>query len=541
MVETSLHHGTAAPATGTRPWHRLYDAGVPAALQPRHGSVPAAFRAACQERPDQPLICYRDKVITIAQADALSDTVAAAFLQSGFARGDRVAIYLQNTPHFLLGALAAWKLGGIVATVNPMYRSRELSEVLRDSAPRVLLCEANSDLREVRDLASELGIARVIDCAPDPETRDTWSALRVPCVKPPSCAVEPDDIATLIYTSGTTGPLKAVASTHSNVMQGVEVYRTWAALTPEDAIIAIAPLVHVTGMVGYLAPALTVPVPLVLTYRFSPAAFAAAARQHEATFTIGPTTAFIALTEASDVTRDDLRKLSKCYSGGAPIPATVVERFAAKFGHTMHGIYGLTEATGPTHIVPRGRKAPVDDATGALSVGIPVSGIDCDIVGESGETLGAAQPGELLLRGSQIARSYWQRPDESALTFTPHGLQTGDVCFRDPDGWFYVIDRIKDQINASGFKVWPREVEDLLYEHPAVAECAVIGIPDEYRGETVRAHVVVRAGRQTTAQELMEFCRARLAAYKVPRSIIFMERLPKTASGKILRRELKLI
>jgi long-chain acyl-CoA synthetase len=540
MVGTSLREGMATGADGARPWHRLYDAAVPITPQPRYATVIEAFETACRAWPDQPLIYYCDEVMTMAQADAESDRVAAAFLQAGFARGDRLAIYLQNTPHFLLGALAAWKLGGIVVTVNPMYRSRELREVLSDSAPRLLLCEANADLQDVRNLATETGIARVIDCAPEPGAKDGWSALDTPSGKLPPCAAEPGDIATLVYTSGTTGPLKAVASSHANLMHGVEVYRTWANLTPDDTIIAIAPLVHVTGIVGYLAPALSVPLPLVLTYRFSPQGFASEVQRHRATFTIGPTTAFIALTEAADVSPDSLRSLTKCYSGGAPIPAAVVDRFSTKFGHAMLGIYGLSEATGPTHIVPRGRAAPVDAATGALSVGIPVSGIDCEIIDETGPKVGPGQAGELLIRGPQIATSYWKRPAESAATFTPHGLHTGDICKMDSDGWFYVIDRIKDQINASGFKVWPREVEDALYEHPAVAECAVVGIPDAYRGETVRACVVLRAGQQVDAQQLEAFSRARLAAYKVPRSIVFFDQLPKTASGKILRRELKL-
>lgn len=539
MVATSLREGMDAGTGAARPWHRLYDAGVPIVPHPRHETVLQAFEDACRQRPDQPLICYRDEIVTVAQADAQSDAVARAFLQAGFAQGDRVAIYLQNTPHFLLGALAAWKLGGIVVTVNPMYRARELREILSDSTPQILLCDANADLQEVRELAAEMGVRRVIDCAADPGAKDGWSALRTAVGKLPDCAVEPGGIATLIYTSGTTGPLKAVASSHANLMHGVEVYRTWATLTPEDTIIAIAPLVHVTGMVGYLAPALSVPMPLVLTYRFSPQGFASAVRRHRATFTIGPTTAFIALTEATDVSPNDLHSLTKCYSGGAPIPAAVVERFAAKFSHPMLGIYGLTEATGPTHIVPRSRAAPVDPVTGALSVGVPVSGIDCDIVDDTGKTIEPGQAGELLIRGLQLATSYWKRPAETAATFTPHGLHTGDICKMDPDGWFYVIDRIKDQINASGFKVWPREVEDALYEHPAVAECAVVGIPDPYRGETVRACVVRRSGQLVSEQELEAFCRTRLAAYKVPRSIVFLDQLPKTASGKILRRELK--
>lgn len=542
MAVTSTPESTAGfAASGGRPWHRFYDPGVPLVSQPRYGTVLEAFRAGCRERPDQPLIYYRDEVFTLRQVDDQSNKLAAAFLLAGFGKGDRLAIYLQNTPHFLLGALAAWKLGGIVVTVNPMYRSRELREVLVDSAPRILLCERNADLLEVSKLAAEVGIAKVINCAAEPGGADSWSELLTSDALSPGLGVDPADIATLIYTSGTTGPLKAVASSHANLMQGVEVYRTWAALTPDDTVIAIAPLVHVTGIVGYLAPALSVPTPLILTYRFSPQAFAAAVQRHQATFTIGPTTAFIALTEAADVSPDALRSLIKCYSGGAPIPAAVVERFGAKFGHVMLGVYGLTEATGPTHIVPRGHAAPIDAATGTLSVGIPVSGMDCEIVGETGEALSTHEPGELLLRGSQIATSYWRRVAESDATFTPRGLRTGDICSMDIDGWFYVIDRIKDQINASGFKVWPREVEDTLYQHVAVAECAVIGIPDPYRGETVQAFVVVRAGQRTTPQELETFCRERLAAYKVPRSVLFVDQLPKTASGKILRRELKLL
>ena len=226
-------------------------------------------------------------------------------------------------------------------------------------------------------------------------------------------------------------------------------------------------------------------------------------------------------------------------SPAAPIPAAVVERYAAKFGHGILGIYGLTEATGPTHMVPAGRRAPVDAATGTLAVGLPVPGIECEVVGEGGEPMAPMQPGEIVLRGPQLASGYWQREAETRATFTPQGLRTGDVGFVDAEGWLYVVDRIKDQINASGFKIWPREVEDVLYGHPAVRECAVVGLADAYRGETVAAYVSLRPGAPATEAELVAFCRERMAAYKVPRLIRFLPELPKTASGKLLRRSLK--
>lgn len=531
-----------APA---RLWHALYDSGVPVTPAPAHRTVLDAFRSGCRARPDAVLLHYRNQSITMADADRISDRAAAAFARRGMRGGDRIAIHLQNVPQFVLAALAAWKLGGIVTTVNPMYRARELRDVLSDSAPFALLCEATPEAHEWTTLARSLGVTVVLACDPDPASDDDWSRLVNDAdeneLHKPAAAIAPDSIATLLYTSGTTGPMKAVASTHRNLVLGAEVYRTWANLTPQDTAIAIAPLIHVTGMVGYIATALLVPMPLILTYRFSPATFAEAVARHRATFTIGPTTAFIALTEDSAVDASSIDSLRKCYSGGAPIPPATVDRFAAKFGHRFLGIYGLTEATGPTHIAPRGHPTPVDPASGALSVGVPVSGIDCSIVNEHGATQGPDQQGELILRGRQIAPSYWQRPTESTATFAADGLHTGDICLMDSAGWFYVIDRIKDQINASGFKVWPRDVEDALYEHAAVAECAVVGVPDPYRGETVRAFIVKRAGCDVDPAALETFMRERLAAYKIPRSFVFLKELPKTASGKILRRELKTI
>jgi long-chain acyl-CoA synthetase len=291
--------------------------------------------------------------------------------------------------------------------------------------------------------------------------------------------------------------------------------------------LAIAPLFHITGLIGHLAVGMLTGMPLALAYRFDAGEALRLAERHGATYTVAAITAFNALLRHDG---GDLPRLRKVYSGGAPIAPALADAFEQRFGAYIHNIYGLTETTSPSHCVPASRRAPVDPATGALSIGVPVFDTDSRIVGDDGRELGPGEVGEILTRGPQVVPGYW-----GLDTFEE--LATGDVGFMDADGWFYLVDRKKDQINASGFKVWPREVEDALYEHPAVAEVAVVGVPDEYRGETVKAFVVL--ARDATADELTAFARERLAPYKIPREIAFTAELPKTSTGKILRRALR--
>ncbi len=555
-----------------RPWLALYDAGVPSIVQPRHDSVVTGFRHAARGFPTHPAIRYFDAALTMAELDKASDALACALEEDGFTPGDRVAIYLQNVPQFVIASLAAWKLGGIVVTVNPMYQARELHAVLTDSGARVLVCHCDEKLEMAKKTAHEAGVRQILICnarayqsrndvrifgqhaeylqddAVDVEggagqlVSESFEKLVARYMgREPRGRANPggQDVATLIYTSGTTGPAKGVMITHANMVQSVETYLHWMALTRDDVIIAIAPLMHVTGMIAYLAVALCLPATLVLTYRFDARVFRDAVRETGATYTIGPTTAFIALLNSTADAGDDLRSLSKIYSGGAPLPAAIVDRFQKAFGHRILGIYGLTEATGPTHITPRRHLAAVDAATGTLAVGLPVPGTDVPILDDARQPVAVGTLGELAIIGPQVAAGYWNQPEETANAFTEHGFLTGDIGFMDAQGWFYIVDRKKDQINASGFKVWPREVEDVLYEHPAVSECAVVGIADSYRGESVGAFIVVTGGHQLTRDEIREFCTQRLARYKVPAVVTFVESLPKTASGKILRRELR--
>src|SRR5690606_5669556 len=234
-----------------------------------------------------------------------------------------------------------------------------------------------------------------------------------------------------------------------------------------------------------------------------------------------------------------LASLTKVYSGGAPIPPSTVRAFQDMFGHYIYNVYGLTETTSPSHAVPVGADAPVDPTSGALSVGVPVFDTVVRVVGDDGRDLPPGEVGELVTSGPQVVPGYWNKPEETAKALPGGALHTGDVGYMDADGWFYLVDRKKDQINAGGYKVWPREVEDVLYEHDAVREAAVVGVPDDYRGETVKAFVSLRPGRSADPDELIAFCKERMAAYKYPRQIEVRDELPKTVTGKLLRSELR--
>jgi long-chain acyl-CoA synthetase len=561
------------PFDPIRPWLEIYDSGVPLMMVPRGSTIVSGFREAMCYDPQHIVIRYFDWSMTMRELDKASDSLAVALQEKGFLKGDRLAVYLQNVPQFVIASLAAWKLGGIVVTVNPMYQARELHEVLFDSGASVLVCHGGDRLVMTLEAAQRAGVRRILTCdARAYQTRNDVRAfgassgsttaiaeslgrvegmsLVTECfeelvknnlTRVPSNHNEPlsSDVATLIYTSGTTGPAKGVVSTHANMAQSVELYRQWMHLGRSDVILAIAPLVHITGMLAYMATALWIPATLVLTHRFEVSLFCDIVRETAATFTIGPTTVFVALLESQEVKGDDLKSLTKVYSGGAPVPASIVERFRAKFGFQILGIYGMTEATGPTHMAPREHNAPVDHVSGALAVGIPVSQTDVLVLDDMRQPVACGSYGELAISGPQVATHYWNKPEESAASFTTKGFLTGDIGFVDEKGWFYIVDRKKDQINVSGFKVWPREVEDTLFRHPAVAECAVVGMPHSYRGEDVCAFIVLRSGKLVTENEIRDFCTQQLARFKVPGIVKFVSELPRTASGKVLRRELR--
>jgi len=504
-----------------RPWLALYDGGLPPTIARSYPSPLTAFRALVHETPDAPLIHFFDETLTIRDIDTASTELAHRL---GIAPGDRVALYLQNVPQFAVALLAIWKARGVMVPLNPMLKAEEVDKLLGDAGAELVVAHES--------LAANVGDRRTVT------THDTDRAAfggdLADSTELAAAEPAPGDTAVITYTSGTTGPPKGALNTHANIAFASQVYRDWVTLTSDDVVLGVAPLFHVTGLVAHLGVSFLTGAPLVLAHRFDAATMLAAAARHRATFTVASITAYIALLNHPYAREHDLSTLTKAYSGGAPVPPATVDTLRDVLGVTVRNVYGLTETTSPSHMVPWHRDAPVDAASGALSIGVPVFSTDAYVVGDDDVTrLPPGEAGELVIEGPQVVPGYWQG-EEATLP-----LRTGDVAIMDNDGWFYIVDRKKDQINASGFKVWPREVEDVLYRHEAVREAAVVGVPDAYRGETVQAFVSLKAGADATPAELVAHAREHLAAYKAPREIVILEELPKTASGKILRRELR--
>ncbi|MCE0763033.1 AMP-binding protein [Pseudonocardia kujensis] len=542
-----------------KPWLARYDQGQPHSITPEYASALDMFRDTVARSGSADAIRYFDRHIGFAELDELTDAFAAGITAEGFRPGERVAIFAQNVPQFVIAQVGAWKAGGIAVSINPMNKERELEELLTDSGATVLV--ALQSLH--RDVASKVldgsSVRIVITTSElDFQSRDEPAVFagveRIACpgtldlvalldahrgTAPPQVTLGPDDVAFLTYTSGTTGPPKGAMTTHRNVVFNARTYRDWIGIGPDDVVLGIAPLFHITGLVGHIAVSLLAGAPLVLMYRLDPALTLDIAEAEGATFTVGSITVFIALMNAPNADKSKLTSLTKVYSGGAPIPPSTVDAFRDAFGHYIHNIYGLTETTSPSHGVPFHAEAPVDPDSGALSVGVPVYDTVVRIVDEEGNDLPVGEIGELVTAGPQVVAGYWNKPEETAKALPGGVLHTGDVGYMDAQGWFYIIDRKKDQINAGGYKIWPREVEDVLYEHPAVREAAVVGVPDEYRGETVKAFVSLKGGAAATPEEIIAFTRERMAAYKYPRQVEILDEIPKTVSGKVLRRELR--
>jgi long-chain acyl-CoA synthetase len=446
-----------------------------------------------------------------------------------------------------------------MVSINPMSRQRELSYLLKDSGATVLVSlEALYD-SVAREVVPDTDVRLVLTTSElEFQTRNderlfagmerrrhegttdfSEFVAEHRGTTPPPVDLGPDDVAFLTYTSGTTGVPKGAMNTHRNVVFTAQVYRDWVHAGRDGAIFGVAPLFHITGLIGHIAVSMLAPAPLVLAYRFEPQVVLDAFAEHRPAFTIGAITAFSALLNAPGFSKDHFTSFTSIYSGGAAISPTAEQGFLKATGKQVHNAYGLTETTSPMTVTPFGSPSPVDPTSGALSVGVPAPNTIVRIQDDDGKDLPLGEIGEIVADGPQVVAGYWGKPDETAANLPGGALKSGDVGFMNPEGWVFIVDRKKDMINASGYKVWPREVEDVLAEHPAVRESAVVGVPDEKRGETVKAFVSVKAGASVTEDELIAHCKERMAAYKYPRSVVLVDELPKTVTGKILRRELR--
>ncbi len=548
-----------------RPWLKNYPDWAPHDLEITSDTALGDFRRSAARTPEIPAVFYFDRAISYKEIDRLSDQLAAAFEDIGLGKGDRIVIDLQNVPQFLIATYAAWRVGAIVVPLNPMYKEKELAYFCQDSGARlfVTLDEIASGL----DLSFLRGtsVEKVITTSPldflPPETDppDLLKTVKKTPVsgtmdmlemieafkdkKPDDPGLTPEDVAYLTYTSGTTGPPKGAMNTHGNIAFNARVYQLMQKIDDNDVVLGVAPLFHVTGEVAHLAIAALAGIPLVLYYRFDPGETLRLIEKWKVTVTVASITVYIALINHPDIKKRDLSSFIKAYSGGAPVSEATVSQFKDLTGLYLYNVYGMTETNSPSHIVPWGKRAPVDVESGALSVGVPVPNCVIKIMDleEGSQELAPGEVGEIVDSGPIVIPGYWQKPEETAHAIRNGWLYTGDVGKMDENGWFYVVDRKKDMIVASGYKVWPRDVEDVIYQHPAVKETAVVGEPDPYRGETVKAFVALKDGMgdSVTPEEIIFFCKARMAAYKYPRKVEFVSEIPKTLTGKFLRRTLR--
>jgi len=548
-----------------RPWLKIYPDWVPHDLEITSYTALDDFRTSAARRPDTPAVYYFDHEISYGEIGWLSDSLAAAFHDLGLKKGDRIVLDLQNVPQFLVALYAAWKLGAIGVPLNPMYKEKELTYFCQDSGARIFF--TLEEIASALDLSflKETPIEKVITTSPldmlppgiepprllqgakkisVPGTLDMMELLdRNKGKDVPDPGLSPDDVAYLTYTSGTTGPPKGAMNTHGNIAFNARVYRTMLRMDKNDIVLGVAPLFHVTGEVAHLAIAALTGIPVVLYYRFDPEETLRLIERWKVTMSVASITVYMALMNHPDIKNRDISSFKKPYSGGAPVSAAIVNQFEELTGLYIYNAYGMTGTNSPSHLVPWEKEAPVDPESGALSVGVPIpnSVIKIMDLDEGSQELAPGEVGEIVDYGPMVIPGYWQKPEETKHAIRDGWMYTGDVGKMDEDGWFYVVDRKKDMINVSGYKVWPRDVEDVIYQHPGVKETAVIGVPDPYRGETVKAFVALKEGMEgpVIPEEIISFCKTRMAAYKYPRQVEIVSEIPKTLTGKFLRRALR--
>jgi long-chain acyl-CoA synthetase len=561
-------------------WFESYDDGMPHTLQPYpERTLLDVVSDTARQRPDHPALLFKGARLSYGELERLSDAFAAALAAKGVEKGDRVALLMPNCPQFVIGQLGAWKAGAIAVPVNPLYTGRELSHMLGDCGAETALV-LTPFYAKVKEAQPHTNLRRVIatnikEYLPPHlrllfsafkekkeghrialEQEDFWLAdlLRhYARAARPDLPVSPSDPALFLYTGGTTGTPKAAVGTHHALLVTAIQMKTWFGelfVDWQDVTMGHMPLFHCYGNVAVLGASLVGrhPVALVPNARDLDDLVDTIRKVHPALMP-GVPTLFIALLRHPKVRAGevDFKSIKLCFSGAAPLLAETKNRFEALTGGRIVEGYALTESMVAAVVTP---------AYGVYkpgSVGLPLPDVEVCIADQDDghSSLPLGEVGEILLRAPQLMQGYWQRPVETADTLREGPLNgssgtnsgsrwlfTGDLGYMDEDGYLFIVDRKKDLIKPSGFQVWPREVEEVIASHPAVAEVGVAGIPDRLRGETVKAWVVLVEGQQVTGAELRAYCREKLVAYKVPRRVEFRDSLPKSHLGKLLRREL---
>ncbi len=478
--------------------------------------------------PDRVAIRLGDDSLSYRDLDGASARVAGLLAERGLGPGDPVAIMLPNVPQFAVGYYGVLRAGGVVVPMNPLLKAREVAYYLTDSGASVIFAwhGAGADA----EIGAKEAEAEAI--VVDPATFDDLLATAAPA--PAVADRSEDDTAVILYTSGTTGRPKGAELTHANLIKNAEVFsRDLMLIEPDDVIFGGLPLFHSFGQTCTLNTAVAEGATVTMLPRFDPVQALRLLVDHRATVFAGVPTMYSALLHVPDRGDYDVSALRVCVSGGAALPVEVLRQFEDAFGCIVLEGYGLSETS------PVASFNHPDRERKPGSIGTPIRGVEMRVVDAGGAELPQGEVGEIAIRGHNIMKGYWHKPEATAEAISTDGwFRTGDVGRMDEDGYYYIVDRKKDLIIRGGYNVYPREIEEVLYEHPAVAEVAVIGMPHAELGEEVGAAVVLKPGIPVTADELQGFVKAQVAAYKYPRRVWFVDALPKGATGKILKREI---
>jgi long-chain acyl-CoA synthetase len=551
--------------TQTHPWLAQYDAGVPKTLIYPDAPIHSLLEGAAKRAPERMALEFLGHTMSYAHLLENARRFAGSLSAMGVKKGDRVAIMLPNCPQFVIAFYGAMMLGAVVVNTSPLYVARELEHQLRDSGAETLVL-LNLFYPRYGEIKASVPVKRVIlstisDFLPFPKNllypvkakrEGSWVEVRPePFIHPfkklleksapdaPKVSVLPDDLALLQYTGGTTGTPKGAMLTHRNLMSNVTSASSWSPNTEDgkETMLGVIPFFHVYGMTVAMNMAIKAAASIVLLPRFQIKDVLETIHKQKPTMFPGVPTMYVAINNHPEITKYDLSSIKICLSGAAALPLEVAKKFEGLSGGQLLEGYGLTECS------PCASNNPIAGERREGSIGVPLPGVEMAIFSESLEPLPIGEIGEIAISGDNVMQGYWQRPEASAECIkTMAGkrwLLTGDMGKMDAQGYFYIVDRKKDMIDASGFNVYPREVEEVLYKHLAVKECVVVGVPDEYRGETVKAFVVLREGATATTEEIIEFCRGQMASYKAPKQVEFRLELPKSPIGKILRRALR--
>jgi len=545
-----------------QPWLAFYEAHVPRSIAYPEVPLFHLLGESARRFPERPALVFYGRVVTYGELEDLTGRYARLLLQLGIQRGERVAIMLPNSPQAVIGYYGALKAGAIVVMVNPLLVQRELEELLIDSGAKTILsldlfypriAQARGRIAFKHILLTSLSDflpwwkrplfllkawreGQRVKVKREPPVYDFLQLLR--SAKPQSSLPEIScgETALLQYTGGTTGTPKGVMLTHKNLAANTLQCKHWIGNLKEgqEVFLAVIPFFHAYGMSVCMNLAIATASSLVLLPRFHTEEALRMIERHRASIFPGVPLMYAAVNHHEKVKSFDLSSIKACISGAGPLHEEVQRRFEELTGGRLVEGYGLSEASPVTHCNPiyGGRK------TG--SIGLPYPDTEAKIVDpdQEGKEMAAGEIGELIVRGPQVMSGYWNRPAESAAVLRDGWLYTGDIAKMDEEGYFFIVDRKKDMIKTKGESVYPREIEEVLHRHPKVKEAAVVGVPDPFTGETVKAYIVVKDGEKATAEEIMDFCKGQLAAFKLPRSVEFRSELPRTAVGKVLRRTL---